>query len=86
MTYFKYIMSANSKKTRTIKSNNLQEAENTLLKLLKKDGDFVEILALTGQNISKVTKKTGEHHHTNKGYIFNLYNKKDAKKIGITLF
>jgi len=80
MTYFKYIMSANSKKTRTIKSNNLQEAENTLLKLLKKDGDFVEILALTGQN------KTGEHHHTNKGYIFNLYNKKDAKKIGITLF
>ena len=83
MIDFTYIMSA-SRKIRTIKSNNLQEAENTLLMFLKKDSDFVEILA--GENISRVTKKTGEHHHTNKGFVFDLYNKREAKKIGITLF
>jgi len=63
---------------------NLTSAQDSTLKLLENNGDYLEIM---GESmIHRTTKKDGAWHPRNNGFTFDSYDKVEGIKRQISLF
>jgi hypothetical protein len=70
--------------TETVKAENLTKAQEKTIKLLKNEGDYLEIKGLN--MIHRTTKQAGAYHWNHEGYKFDSYDKLQGIKQKISLF